>query len=125
MLSKWDYIGYYFGLMILTFMLVGLVILGVNTLKSIWNRRLIEHFKELLEWNKRSFFFLYGLLGMGIYKMMKIIFPVNWTIKIISVIYCLFSLTLILSGLIVIYVLITDFYFFPTREITEIYKEFK
>ena len=125
MISKWDYTGYYFGLMILTSMLVGLVLLGVKTLKSIWNKKLIEYFKDLLEWNKRSFFFLYGLFGMSIYKMMKTVIPVNGTIKIINVFYIIFAIILIFLGVSGLYILVIEFYFSPTEEITEIYQEFK
>ncbi|MBA9026447.1 hypothetical protein [Peribacillus huizhouensis] len=125
MISKWDYIGYYFGAMVLTIMLVGFVLLGAKTLKAIWNKKLIEYFKDLLEWNKSIFFFLYGLFGSGIYKIMKTVIPENWSIRIISSVYSIFSLFLIFLGGMGLYILVTDFYFYPTKVITEIYKEYK
>ncbi|MBL4954373.1 hypothetical protein RCG24_15420 [Neobacillus sp. OS1-32] len=47
---------------------IRICLLGIKTLKSIWDKHLVEYFNELLEWNKRSFFFLYGLFGIGYIK---------------------------------------------------------
>ena len=124
MISKWDYVGYYFGLTTLSILLLGLIFLGINNLKYIWNRKLDEHFKELLKWDKRSFFYVFGFIGIGLIKLINLIIPSNWTLNILNVIYCVISSVFLLLGTLGIYLLVTDFYFSPTIIITEIIRDF-
>ncbi|MDR7073076.1 hypothetical protein [Fictibacillus barbaricus] len=125
MLSVWNYIGYYFGLLILTIMLMVFIYLGIHTLKKIWNNKLFEFFYDLLKEDKRSFFFVYGLVGIGIYKILNIFLPHSWSKKTLTVIYCFFLIMLLLIGVLGLYLLVTDFYFSPMTVIHEINKEFK
>ncbi|MDF2606285.1 MAG: hypothetical protein K0S34_475 [Bacillales bacterium] len=124
MITTGQYIGYYVGMFSGTFMMIGLIYFGLSTIKNIWNKKLNKHIEDLLTWNKQSIFFVFGFLGKYFIKFLSLFIPIKWAMTILSAIYLGVSLIFLFFGTVGLYMLVTEFYFFPTERIQEILTEF-
>jgi hypothetical protein len=124
MITTGHYIGYYVGMLTGTFMMIGLIYFGLSTIKKIWNKKLNKYIEDLLTWNKQSIFCVFGFLGKYSIKFLSLFIPMKWAITILIIIYLGVSLVFLFLGTAGVFVLVTEFYFFPTDRIQEILTEF-